>query len=140
MDIRCPECQQMNTLKIEDETLVCEHCKKSVGLLNHVNQPKTKKTSMPTIVAIIIGAGTTSAVIHHLEPNRYPLKTEYSILHACIDKDDAELSISSYKKKRDICLCALDKTQEEVSFVTYKLHKSRFINEFKSSAVACIKD
>lgn len=61
---------------------------------------------------------------------RYPIKTEFSIIDQCINKDKRIQYIEIYKYKKDICINAYSQTIKEVSYDEYKSNNRKFIDVF----------
>jgi hypothetical protein len=77
-----------------------------------------------------MGAGGTQAYKHITEHPRYPVKIEYALIDKCISSYDAPLSRTSFKKKRDACINAVEEIQNEVPFSEFERDQKVFMEVF----------
>ncbi len=89
--------------------------------------------------AAIIGVGSGIALDEVFETDRYPINVEYSIIDNCISAYDAPLKVRVFNSKKHICECALEKTEQKVSYDDYKNNQSVFLNEFEKQAYTIAK-
>jgi len=75
---------------------------------------------------------------YHLEIDRYPIKQEYQIIENCISAYNQPLKRSHIRQKKDICICALDKTELEYDYVKYNEDNAYFLYLFEDKADECI--
>lgn len=47
------------------------------------------------------------------------------------------VSTSWYESKRELCLCALGKTTEDISYSAYKSDQNAFVSAFKQNTKGC---
>lgn len=105
----------------------------------------TKKEKIISILSILVIGGVTGHHIddivekYNLEVDRYPLAKEYEIMENCISNDETPLSINLYQKKKDICICALEKTELKYDYDSYLLNKDMFLTIFERKADDCLK-
>ena len=92
------------------------------------------------LTAIILGIGGGIFLDETLETDRYPINIEYSIIDSCLSSYEEPLKRGYYKQKRDICICALEKTENELDYSDYKKDKNGFFNIFEREAKECIKE
>jgi hypothetical protein len=133
MQIECPHCTTVNDLGLTN-TVACEKCKEA--LTGHLYRKPLISASM----ALMIGIGGYYGVDKYvLEETRYPLAVEYSLVDSCTNSDSRIFSRSGYQEKKQVCICALEKTSNDMSYSDYKNDQQRFLSEFKSNALSCIK-
>jgi len=96
-----------------------------------------KKPLKAAGIAAILAYGGSQFIDYAITDNRYPLDVEYSILEACSSSYKEPLSYSSYGSKKKLCLCALEYTMNEISYVRYKVDEKGFLNAFEENAKSC---
>jgi phage FluMu protein Com len=133
MKIECPHCQELNQIEFA-EYIKCSKCEKS---LKGYNYRKFSKLVLSASSAIVIGAIGGYKANGYMDDVRYPLEVEYSIVDTCVNSSGNAMSISWYKNKRDICLCALESSMSDVSYSDYKSDKTAFMTAFKRNANSC---
>jgi len=74
---------------------------------------------------------------YNLEIDRYPIKVEHSIIENCISSYTQPLKRSHIRNKREVCICALDKTELEYNYESFEYDKNRFIEIFEDKSRAC---
>lgn len=131
MKITCPECQKDNEFIINNETK-CQHCDKSLDGYTFT------KPLIPAFLLIALTIGGSRAYEHFTDENRYPAKIEYALIEQCIASDNNTMRWSTIKKKRDACISALEKTQDDFSYSDFKEDQGKFINKFHQHVVANI--
>ena len=131
MKIECPNCQEDNKIDFA-ENIFCKKCEKSFKGFKF-----SKRKLVSASAALIFGAYSGYKVNDTLDENRYPLKVEYAIVDSCINSSKNMVTTSWYESKRDICLCALDATIDDISYSTYKSDQETFIFELKKNANKC---
>lgn len=132
IELECPHCSKDNTIKLLDD-IKCNHCnKKLIGY-------KYKSVIMSAMTAIILGAGGTYFIKEKFEENRYPISIEHEIISSCISSDRTVLEKNHYRKKELICICALDKTQEELNYNDYQEKGNAFYSIFEKKAKECLR-
>lgn len=87
--------------------------------------------------ALVVGTLGGYKVNAALEEARYPLAVEYAIVDSCVNSSSNMVSVSWYTNKRKTCLCALEKTEEKISYSDYKADQRSFLTSFKLHALAC---
>lgn len=134
MQIECPSCSTENKIEF-GQNIVCCECKKSFA--GHFYK-KFKKPFISATTALFIGAfGTYKVDQIFFEDQRYPLKVEYELIDSCVNASRALLNSSSYVKKTQVCVCALEKTMEEISYKELKKNEPEFLARFRKSVVRC---
>jgi hypothetical protein len=133
MFIECPKCFKYNDLKLK-ENVKCGHCQEELS--GH----KYKKRVISVTTALMIGVGGSYATNKYLfTENRYPLAVEYSIIESCVNSHKKPLAYSVYGKKREICLCALEETIDDVSYKKFSKDETSFLITFEKKAKQCGK-
>ena len=78
---------------------------------------KFKLPLMTAMSALVMGAYGFHKIEHdYFDEVRYPIRVEYAIIDSCIYSDRTTLSTSQFRNKKQICLCAYEKTVAEVSY------------------------
>lgn len=111
-----------------------------------------KKEKIIPILSVLIIGGVSGHHIDDLieqyniqnepivEYTRYPLVKEFEIMQNCISNSKNPLPINLYKKKKDICACALEKTELEYSYNQYLPYDDVFLNIFEKKANECFTE
>ena len=132
MKITCPECSTEKHLTVQAK-VVCDKCQCNLSEYEYKSAPL-----LSTTMALLLGAGGFFAVDQTLlEGNRYPLSTEYAIIDTCANAHGKFQSRSKYKQQRDICICALKKTEEDLSYSDYKDDRRQFNRQFRQNVSRC---
>jgi ribosomal protein S27E len=117
LEVECPKCFEENIINLSS-TIKCKHC----------NEPligkKYSKPLISTMTAIIIGAGGGIFLDKKFETDRYPIHIEYNIIDSCLSSHEEPLYRKHYIKKRDICICSLRKTENELDYDDFKKDKN----------------
>jgi len=134
MQIECPSCSTDNKIEF-GENIVCSKCKESFAGHSYKN---FKKPLVSTTTALLIGAfGTYKVDQIFFEDQRYPLSIEYELVDACVNSSRALLNSFQYADKTQICICALNKTMEVISYKELNKNESEFLTHFRSSIASC---
>lgn len=75
---------------------------------------------------------------YNLQTDRYPINVEYKIIEKCISNYDEPISERVHSNKRDICICALEKTEVEYSYELFRTDQNIFLNTFEINARECM--
>lgn len=135
LEIECPHCAAENTFPLPVD-ITCKECG---GVLTN---SKYKQPLISAWLALFVGVGGTIGASQLMDVNRYPMKDEHTIIESCINESERpQIRLSAYVK-RDVCACALAKTQEDIDADEYKdKGKTRdFFNTFEASANKCISE
>ena len=108
MKIECPHCQKDNEIEFA-ENISCSECEKSFKGFKF-----SKRKLVSASSALLVGALGGYAVESGLDKERYPLEVEYAIVDTCVNSSKNMVSVSWYESKREACLCALEKTENDV--------------------------
>ncbi|WP_420589075.1 hypothetical protein [Bacterioplanoides sp.] len=120
--------------KANIEATVKFHCKTCSSLIEKFTVKKPLKAAG---LAAILAYGGSQFIDYAITDNRYPLAVEAEILNACTNSYQEPVSFRVHGKRRDVCLCALEETMNEISYVRYKLNEKAFLKAFDSRAKAC---
>ncbi len=130
LNLSCP-CEAENKNHIVDVIVYCSSCS---------NQLFKKTIHSPYKVAAILAIlayGTSQFVEYVITDNRYPLNVEYDVIDACVSNNKAPMSYSTYGKKKTLCLCAMEETMNEISYVRYQVDEDGFLDAFETNAANC---
>ena len=131
MKIECPRCQKDNEIEFA-ENISCSECEKSFKGFKF-----SKRKLVSASSALLVGALGAYAVESGLDKERYPLEVEYAIVDTCVNSSKNMVSVSWYESKREACLCALEKTENDVAYSDYKSDQAIFLRTFKQHANRC---
>jgi len=131
LEIECPHCSKENKINLSTK-IKCKHCEKPL-----IGQ-KYRKPFMSAMTALILGAGGGYHINEQFQSNRYPLTVENGIINSCVSFYEQPLLHKDYKNKENICICALNKTQEEIDYSEYKKKQITFLNTFELKAKECM--
>ena len=120
--------------KAEIGATVKFHCETCSSL---IETSTIKKPLKAAGLAAILAYGGSQFIDYAITDNRYPLAVESEILNACTNSYQEPVSFRVHGKRRDVCLCALEDTMNEISYVRYKLNEKAFLKAFDSRAKAC---
>ncbi len=103
-----------------------------------------KKNKIASILGIFILGNVSGHHIddlvekYNLEIDRYPIKIEYSIIENCISSYDKPLKYSHIRNKKEVCICALDKTELVYDYKSFKYNQNGFIEIFENKSKECM--
>lgn len=75
---------------------------------------------------------------YNLQTERYPISTEYMIIEKCISNYDEPISKKIYGNKREICICALEKTELEYEYELFRNDNNKFLKLFEINVKNCM--
>lgn len=134
MKIQCPSCSADNEIEFGDN-IICGECKKT--LAGHYYK-KFKKPFISATTALFIGAfGTYKADQIFFEDQRYPVNVEYELVDSCVNSSRTLMSSRRHAEKTQVCICALEKTMEAISYQDLKKSESEFVTRFRNSIASC---
>lgn len=132
LEVACPKCYEENQINLAT-TIKCKHCDEPlIG-------EKYSKPIISVMSAIILGIGGGIILDETFETDRYPIKTEYNIIDSCLSYYEEPLKREDYKHKKDICICALKKTENEIDYSDVKKNNKEFLHTFENEAKECMK-
>lgn len=130
LDASC-SCDSENKSRIIDVIVSCGACS---------NQIAKRTITEPFKVAAILAVmayGTSQFIEYVITDNRYPTKVEYEITRACVSSSHSALRYKNYSEKLDICLCALEDTMNEISYIRFNVDEDGFLKAFRENTRAC---
>ena len=104
-------------------------------------------TNKQKVVSILMALTLGGVAGHHiddivekydLQVNRYPIKIEYEIINNCISNDGKPIAREIYLYKKEICTCALGKTELYYSYSSYQKDYNTFLEIFEVKANECM--
>ena len=132
LEIDSPHCFEENKINLSSE-IKCKYC----------NEPligeKYTKPIISVMTAIILGIGGGIYLDGKFEIDRYSINTEYNIIHNCLSSYDEPLNERYYRIKKERCICALKKTENEIDFDEYDKNENKFLDIFEDKIKECIK-
>lgn len=134
IEIVCSKCSKDNTVKLSDK-LHCKHCEEEITAKKYIKKPWIL---IPTTVAVLSGIAGGVYIDEEIETDRFPMAVEHSLIESCIAIDEKPLRRVEIRKKKEICVCALKNTIEEVEYSVYKDNKNLFILSFGKYANECM--
>lgn len=111
-------------------------CKRCSSIIERFEVKKPLKAAG---VAALLAYGGSQFIDYAISDNRYPLSIEHEVMEACISNYQKPVSYYIHNKKRDICLCAMEDTMNEISYVRYKIDNEGFLSAFKDNVSSCRK-
>lgn len=130
MQIECPKCHKENNIKL-NAIVRCGHCQEELS--SH----KFKKHIISSGAMLAVGIVGGQIADYVINDNRYPIKTEYSIIDACNNSYSELVSLSVYSRRKEICLCSMEKTMNEISYIRYKVDHESFASAFSKNSEIC---
>jgi hypothetical protein len=133
VEIECAKCGSSNVIPRPWE-LSCNKCN---APLSSGKYSKSWKTAW---AALVFGSFGTYHATNWIAADRYPIQVEHAIIESCISASKRPMARSIIVNKRDVCVCALKKTQDEFDAGAYrgKNKKNEFISTFEANAVFCV--
>ncbi len=112
-----------------EENITCSNCKQI---------QKKKLTIKPLFIGTfftLIAGGYSGYKISNIthSSERYPVKTEFSIIDYCINGDNTFHNIKDLKVKKDICIHAYYKTIQEVNYDDFRDNNNTFTKLFRKN-------
>ncbi|OPX56544.1 hypothetical protein SAMN02745127_01815 [Oceanospirillum multiglobuliferum] len=104
---------------------------------NTIERFSIKKPLKAASLAAILAYGGSQFIDYAITDNRYPLAVESAVLEACHSAYQEPLSYQGFESKKKICLCALEETMNEISYIRYKVDEKGFLRAFENNAKAC---
>lgn len=132
MIIECPKCFKKNDLHLEAK-VKCGHCQEKL------TGSTFKKPIMSGGAILVIGLVSGQIADYALFDNRYPMHVEYSIVDACANSSPELISKNIYIDRRNVCLCAMQGTMNEISYIRYKVDKESFLSAFRKNSNECMR-
>lgn len=134
MIVECPSCAKEKEIEYA-ENIICDQCKSS--FFGHTYK-KFKKPLLSASAALFIGAFGGYKVGDALSPpDRYPLPTEYQLVNSCVNSSARPLTLESYARKQEICLCAVEATTAEIDFASMRKDSDAFVRALFENLASC---
>lgn len=133
MKIKCPACNKNNQIEYA-EHIKCSECGSSF------NGFSFRKYKMPITVAVasgLIGFAANERVEAVWEDQRYPLSVEYELVNFCVNKSQSLMSNTWHVEKTKICICALERTMDDLTLSELEENESRFMTRLRSNIKSC---
>ncbi len=86
---------------------------------------------------VVVSYGASNFIDYAITDNRYPLSVEYEVMEACTSSYSKPLSYGGFSSKKKICLCALEDTMNEISYIRFKSDEKVFLTAFEENAKGC---
>ncbi|MGO3891389.1 MAG: hypothetical protein ACTJHW_10465 [Paenalcaligenes sp.] len=112
----------------------------SSNITTEKSEPKgsEKKPLISTFTAILIGGFAVYEIDKRFfAENRYPVAVEYEVVEACVNAGHSALTVAQQKRKKEICTCALVKTQVDIPYKDMKKDGKNFFSRLKEETSSC---
>jgi len=134
LKIICPSCEEENIVKLST-AIKCKKCKKD---LTKWRYSKITKKVLGAGTAFILGVAPAYEIGKYMHSeDRYPVATEYAIVHSCISSYSAPLKRVYINNKKAICICALSKTMKKLDYDDFIEDREKFFDIFEQKAAQC---
>lgn len=132
MKIECPKCFETKEFAVKSK-IVCSKCNEDLSGCEF------RKPIMSGMAILAIGIFGGNFVEYAITDNRYPLNIEYSLIDSCVNSYEKSHDRNIYIDKRETCLCAMEETMNEISYIRYKVNKNAFYSSFRKNSTQCLK-
>lgn len=102
-----------------------------------IEEFKIRKPLKAAGIVAILAYGGSQFIDYAITDNRYPLAVEYSVLEACSGSYSRSMSSLTLASSKRRCLCALEDTMNEISYIRFKVNETAFISSFKENIKSC---
>ncbi len=130
MKIVCPNCDNENQFDLTAK-VQCSECEEDISNYTY------KKPIMSGIAILTIGVLGGQFTDYAVTDNRYPLSVEYTVTNSCVNSYSGFMSKKGYVEKEKLCLCALEDTMNEISYIRYQVNEKAFSKAFRENIRAC---
>ena len=127
----CPECEEENRVRLSSD-IKCHKCQKSLLGFKYIQKPLIKVST-----ALLIGGLSGHWIDDFFEFKRYPIKIEHSIIENCLSGYSMPLKYFDFKEKREICICALEKTEKKFDYKDLEENSEGFFQIFRENVAQC---
>lgn len=110
------------------------HCKKCS---NDIEKFVIKKPFKVAGLTAILAYGGSQFVDYAITDNRYPLAVEIEVIEACGNSYQKPVNFRVHGKRREVCICALEDTMNEISYIRYRVDEKAFLEAFDKNAKSC---
>ncbi|NRA71946.1 MAG: hypothetical protein HRU24_13070 [Gammaproteobacteria bacterium] len=118
----------------ETRATVKFYCKTCSSVIDKIQIKKPLKAGA---IAAVLAYGGSQFIDYAITDNRYPLDVEYAVLEACASSYNKPMAYRDYGEKRELCLCAMEDTMNEISYVRFKVDESGFLEAFENNVQSC---
>ena len=139
LKLLCPSCGEENALEVGQEF----KCRKCEALLSGEKPYSQLTVGVAWVLALLSGSvvgGGVWAVSEFVGQNRYPVLVEHAIIEKCVGGSTRILAAGTFKEKRAICGCALERVQSDFDDDERKKKNETFLHAFGEQAIACVKE
>ncbi|CAM3474402.1 hypothetical protein [Parendozoicomonas haliclonae] len=127
------QCKCGNEVELGAEIqLHCQKCQQKFEKFD------IKKPAKVALITAALAYGGSIFIDYAITDNRYPIKTEYALMKACLDGDVRPVRYTHYSKKNEICACALEDTMNEISYTRSLVDEKGLARAFGKNAKACM--
>lgn len=126
-------CESDRQNYIVDVIVSCSNCS------NRLIKKTIKKPYKVAAILAVLSYGTSQFVEYVITDNRYPLDIEFETLSACVNPYERPILYNSYRNKKEICLCAMEDTMNEISYVRFSVDERGFLDAFEQNIIHCSK-
>lgn len=131
MKVVCPSCSHDNELEYS-EHIKCTKCDSPFKGTKFIS---SSILSDLLGLGLLVGAGAGGYYL--AAEDRYPVKVEYAIVEACSSSYSRSMSSLTLANNKKTCVCALEDTMKDISYIRYKIDESAFVESFKKNVKAC---
>lgn len=104
---------------------------------NVIEKLTIKKPLKAAGLAAILAYGGSQFIDYAITDNRYPIAVEYAVLEACSSSYSRSMTTLSLGRNKKTCLCALEDTMNEISYIRFKVNESAFVESFRENINSC---
>jgi len=130
MKIVCPNCNNENQFDLTAK-IQCNECGKDISKYTY------KKPILSGVAILTIGVLGGQFTDYAVTDNRYPLNVEYAVMKSCVNSYAGSMLKNYYLRKEQLCLCALEDTMNDISYIRYKVSEKSFSEAFRKNIRAC---
>ncbi|PSW24302.1 hypothetical protein C9J19_20280 [Photobacterium phosphoreum] len=88
-------------------------------------------------LSLLVAYGGSHFIDYAISDNRYPLSVETEIFDSCLNSYEKPLNHNDYRNKKSVCICALQDTMNEISFMRYSVDENGFSSAFLNNINRC---
>ncbi|MCW9054964.1 MAG: hypothetical protein OQJ98_03250 [Candidatus Pacebacteria bacterium] len=131
-EVECPHCGENNSIP-RPAGWVCQKCNQPLGAGRYGHK------LISPLTALLLGIGGTIGARELMTTERYPIAVEHAIIEACIDPSRKPMTYDFLRQKRKVCICALEKTQDDFEADEARIFKSnsKFLDAFEANVLLC---
>lgn len=133
MQITCQNCEKLNNINLERK-VNCGSCHQEIVTYK---EGKFNFTGTTLTTALLVAVGGGYVFNEYIEDKRYPIEAEYALIESCSTYDRVSLSKVQFEEKRNLCICALEKTEDNILYKDIDENTEDFITELKNNIKIC---